>query len=75
MTSSYISPVRKPACTSPRISEQRLQACSETKKRLTQESFCMCTTLAAAEGYGAVVVTADDTAVMVLCLVFSADIS
>ena len=37
----YMLPARKPYCTSPMISGERLQACSQTKKRLTQESFCM----------------------------------
>ena len=42
MTSNYnLSPVTKPACTSPMIGGQRLQGCSKTKKRLVQEYFCM----------------------------------
>ena len=72
MTSSYMSPVRKPACTSPMISGQRLQVCRQTKKRLIQESFYM--QLMPQKKATAVVVTADDTDVMLLCLALSPDI-
>ena len=73
MTSSYMSPVRKPACTSPMSSGQRLQVCRQTKKRLIQESFYM--QLMPQKKATAVVVTAEDTDVMLLCLALSPDIS
>ena len=74
MTSSYMSPVRKPACTSTVISGQRLQACNLNQEE-ADTRIILHAAHAAEEGYRAVVVTPDDTDVMVLCLVFSPDIS
>ena len=66
-------PVRKTACTSPRISEQRLLVCIQIKERQTR--IILHAVYAAEEGYSAFVVAADDTDVLVLCLAFPADVS
>lgn len=65
-----MSPVRKTACTSPRISGQRLSNQEEADTRIILHAAH-----GAEEGCSAVVVAADDTDVLVLCLAFSDDIS
>ena len=74
MTSSYMSPVRKPACTSPMSSGDRLQV-QQSYQEEADTIIILHAAHAAEEGYRAVVVTANDTDVMVLCLAYSPDIS